>query len=199
MIKKCTGVIVDWLIKCGAVEEADKGLYGYAVYSLLLTLSPLLLAICFGLVMGRVWQNIVMIVPFMMIRKFSGGYHAKHEAVCLVSSCLLLFLCMVLSFYIKCGWGLGLLTAASSISLVTISPIDSENRLLSKEERISYKKTTIIMVTVFLLIDALSFLAGLHTFAICVSIGIMLSAFLQIPSALKGLQRGRQAERGEKQ
>lgn len=189
MIKKCTGVIVDWLIKCGTVKEADKELYDYAVHSLLLTLSPLLLAIVFGLAMRRVWQNVVIIVPFMMIRKFSGGYHAKHEAVCLVSSCLLLFLCMVLSFYIKCGWGLGLLTAVSSVSLVAFSPIDSENRLLSQEERTSYKKTTIIMVTVFLLIEALSFLAGLYTFTICVSIGIMLSAFLQIPSVLKGMKR----------
>lgn len=190
MLKKCTGIIVDWLIKCDAVKETDKELYNYAVYSLLLTLSPLLLAIGFGLVMERVWQNIVIIVPFMMIRKFSGGYHAKHAAVCLVSSCLLLFLCMILSFYIRSGWGLGFLTVASSVSLITFSPIDSENRLLNQEERTSYKRIIIIMVTIFLLIDTHFFLAGLHTFTICISIGIMLSACLQIPFVLKVLYQG---------
>lgn len=189
MIKKCTGVIVDWLIKCSAVKEADKELYSYAVYSLLLTLSPLLFAIGVGLIMERVWQNIVIIIPFIIIRKFSGGYHAKHAAVCLVSSCLLLYLCTVLSLYLKCGWGLGFLTAAASVSLAAFSPIDSENRPLSQEEKTSYKRITIILVTIFLLVGALSFLVGLHTFAICISIGIMLSACLQIPSVLKGLYR----------
>ena len=45
MIEKCANTIADWLINCEVVKETDKELYSYAVYSILLSLSPLLLAI----------------------------------------------------------------------------------------------------------------------------------------------------------
>ena len=48
MIEKCANTIADWLINCEVVKETDKELYSYAVYSILLSLSPLLLA--------RIWD-----------------------------------------------------------------------------------------------------------------------------------------------
>ena len=39
-------------------------------------------------------EGLLMILPFMLIRKFSGGFHLKSSTVCLVSSTLLLsFFC----------------------------------------------------------------------------------------------------------
>ena len=110
MIEKCANTIADWLINCEVVKETDKELYSYAVYSILLSLSTLLLAIGFGIGMGCVGRSVMIIMPFVIIRKFSGGYHTKHAWSCLIWSCLLLVLCMVLSFHIKCGWVLALIT-----------------------------------------------------------------------------------------
>lgn len=44
-MERCTGKITDWLIKCGAIPETDRELYEYAIYSILLSLSPMLLAL----------------------------------------------------------------------------------------------------------------------------------------------------------
>ena len=49
MIDKCTKKITDWLIRCDAVEKQDRLLYEYAVYSILLTLYPVILAIVYCL------------------------------------------------------------------------------------------------------------------------------------------------------
>ena len=54
MMEKCAGVVTDWLIRCEVVKETDKELYQYAVYSILLSLSPLLLAAGFGICMGKI-------------------------------------------------------------------------------------------------------------------------------------------------
>lgn len=131
MIEKCANTIADWLINCEVVKETDKELYSYAVYSILLSLSPLLLAIGFGIGMGCVGRSVMIIMPFVIIRKFSGGYHTKHAWSCLIWSCLLLVLCMVLSFHIKCGWVLALITVGAAVSLICFSPIDNENRVLT--------------------------------------------------------------------
>ena len=39
-MEKCTGKITDWLIECDAIPETDRKLYEYAIYSILLSLSP---------------------------------------------------------------------------------------------------------------------------------------------------------------
>ncbi len=32
-MEKCTDTVVDWMIRCNAINEADKELYKYALYS----------------------------------------------------------------------------------------------------------------------------------------------------------------------
>ena len=86
MIEKCTRKITDWLIRCDAAEEQDRLLYEYAMYSILLTLYPVILAIGIGILFGAARRSILIIVPFVVIRKFSGGYHAKRAGTCLMSS-----------------------------------------------------------------------------------------------------------------
>lgn len=126
-------------------------------------------------------------MPFVIIRKFSGGYHAKRARTCLISSSLLLVLCIILSFCIKNNWMLLVITILSAVSLVCFSPIESENRLLSREEQVSYKKITAIIVVIFLMIDLSLFLFHMHSCVVCISIGLILSAGLQFPCILHKL------------
>lgn len=185
MIGKCTEIIADWLVNSEVIEKTDKELYSYAVYSVFMSVSPLLLAIGFGLCMGCIVRSVMIVFPFVLIRKFSGGYHAKHAWVCFICSCLLLFLCIVASFYIRSGWLLAILTIGAAVSLVCFSPIEHVNRELSPEENTLYKKITAILVVIFLLMDVLFFSCRLYTYSVCISIGILLSAGLQLPCIFK--------------
>lgn len=189
MIEKCANIIADWLINCKVVEETDKELYSYAVYSILLSLSPLALAIGFGICMGCVGQSITIIIPFAIIRKFSGGYHTKHSWSCLIWSSLLLLLCIIVSFCVKCGWKIALITVGAAVSLILNSPIDNVNRKLGWEEYLRYKKITTVLVTIFVFTAVLLFECRLYTYSICISIGIMLSAGLQLPCIFKKMRR----------
>lgn len=186
MMEKCANIIADWLISCKVVEETDKELYSYAVHSILLSLSPLALAIGFGICMGCVRQSVMIIMPFVIIRKFSGGYHTKHAWSCLIWSCLLLLLCITISFYIKCGWEIALVTVGAAVSLILNSPIDNVNRELDQEEHHRYKKITTV---VFALTTVLLFECRLYTYSLCISIGIVLSAGLQLPCIFKKVRQ----------
>lgn len=189
MIKKSTKIIIDWLIRCEAIEELERELYEYAVYSILLTISPMILAIAYGILFSAVWRSVLIILPFMLIRKFSGGYHAKNAGVCFISSSLLLVLCINISFHIKCGWMLMSVVLVSALSLICNSPIENENRVLSREEQICYKRITIIITVIFVLINLLLLCLHMYNSAICISVGIALSACLQIPCILSHFVR----------
>ena len=64
------------MVRCNAINEADKELYKYALYSFFLLVSPLILAGVIGFGLGSVKHGVALIFPFVVLRKFSGGYHA---------------------------------------------------------------------------------------------------------------------------
>ena len=90
MITKMSSAIAKWLLHAGAISESDRELYEYAAYSFLFSLLPLCLIVILGCITGMVIEGLLMILPFMLIRKFSGGFHLKSPGICLVSSTLLL-------------------------------------------------------------------------------------------------------------
>ena len=92
----CTDKVTDWMIRCKVINESEKELYQYALYSAILQIIPLLLAGGIGFCFGSMRCGIIMILPFIILRKYSGGFHAKRLRFCLVESSLLLFLCIFL-------------------------------------------------------------------------------------------------------
>lgn len=181
MITHCIGVITTWLIKHEAIEAEDRELYEYAVYSLILTFSPLILIIIIGGLMGVIKESILLILPFMIIRKFSGGFHAKHDWTCLCGSCVLLFLCVFAATNIKCGIVLDIITIAAVISLIVCSPIDSENRRLQGDEKKRYKLVTAVIALSFEMVYLMLLFFRADTYAVCIAVGLILSAGLQVP------------------
>lgn len=179
--------ITTWLIRNGVVKAGERELYEYAVHSLALSLAPLVIVVIMGGFMGVVKESILFILPFMAIRKFSGGFHAKHEWICLMSSCGLLFLCVFAVSKITYNVALGVVTLGAVISLSLFSPIDSDNRRLSADEKIKYRRITHIMAGLFFGIFVL--LAGLRAkkYAGCIAVGLILSASLQFPCLLQRL------------
>lgn len=182
---KCTDAVTNWMIRCHVIHEEDKELYKYAIHSFFLLLSPLILAGGIGFCVGSVKHGFAVILPFIVLRKFSGGYHAKNLHTCILGSGFLLLLCIICSIHVQCDWRLAITTAIASVSLIVFSPIDSENRRIDRDERRSYKKMTVFCVTVFGVLDIILFLLGKYIYTSCFSIGILLTAGLQVPCIVK--------------
>lgn len=180
-MKACARQLTTWLIKKQAVIPEDRELYEYAIYSLFLTLSPLLLVLCIGVVIGMLKESIILILPFMAIRKFSGGYHAKSSLVCLICSSVILLLFLLLTNILNTGYFLHIIFLACTGSLSFFSPIDSENRKLDISEKKRYKKIAIGIVFFFVIIYILLTWFHIDRPATCIALGLILPAILQLP------------------
>ena len=108
---------------------------------------------------------------------------------CILGSGFLLFLCIMLSMHVQCDLKLAIATVIASVSLITFSPIDSENRRLDTNEKRTYKKTTVFFVILFGLLDIALFLLGKYIYTICFSVGILLTAGLQAPYIVKKMRK----------
>jgi accessory gene regulator B len=176
--------IVTWLIRHDTITVRDRELYEYAVYSLIITFFPLLVAIIVGGLMDLATESILLILPFTFIRKFSGGFHTQHVWTCLASSSITMILCTYLTIIISCSLLLGIITLSSALSLCANSPIDSENRRLKHSEKKRYQKMSILFTLFFTVLYGFLILLGHEHYAVCISIGLILSAVLQMPYIL---------------
>lgn len=181
MILRCAEIIVTWLIKHETIRSDDRELYVYAVYSLILSFMPLIIIIIMGSLMEKTKESIFIILPFVAIRKYSGGFHAKHDWSCFLSSCGLLFLCIYMATHIPCSTGLCIATFIAVVSLCICSPIDSENRRLTFEEKKRYKITACRIAINFFLLFVTFRLLKIDMYAVCVAVGLILSSVLQMP------------------
>lgn len=184
-MKHGADAVAGWLVRCGTVEEEDKELYAYAVKSLLITTAPLLMAGLAGVFMGYWKQGILLILPFMCMRKYSGGFHTKHAWTCLFMSVLLLVTGIWCAAHVSCGTFLLPVTGAALVSLMVFSPVDSENKKLDEQEKKRYRKMVIRISGFFGLVCLASYCMGWQTITVSIATGLVLSAGLQIPCVIK--------------
>ena len=175
------GLLSAWLIKNEAIEPSDRELYEYAIYSFLISITPLVIFLIASGVIGMWWEGILIIVPFMVIRKFSGGYHAKHAYVCFLMSVGLLGVSLYIAAFASSSWILHILLCTSVISLAINSPIDSENKKITKNEKMRYKYMTFLLIMIFLLVYLVLTVFRLERYSTCVGISMILTALLQLP------------------
>lgn len=177
---KCIDKIVDWLCKKNAIEEQDSELYVYAIHSLIMTIAPILMCVLIGAFMKAIIKSIIMIIPFILIRKYSGGFHAGKLWICLIFSTLILGIGIIIVKKFNANLYINILFAISSVLIIILSPIDSKNRRLNHKEKKSYKKTAAIEISIIDTIYFILVLLNKHEYLMSIAVGIFMVLFLQI-------------------
>lgn len=177
--------LTDWLYGQGAISEDDRELYEYAAYCFLITTAPLIMALLCSAMIGGVKQYIAILIPFMSLRQYCGGYHAKNVWVCMISSFMTLIFTVWIAMQDIGGIVHWLFVIAACVIIIKNSPIESENRKLNDNEKVEYRKKAVLLLIVFVLIVIILDIMELDIFADSVGIGIILVAFSQIVYVLK--------------
>lgn len=192
MISSISSKLVKWLLKAEAISQQDKELYEYAAYSFLFSFMPLVLVMIVGGLLGMFFEGIALILPFMLIRKFSGGYHLNSSKVCFFLSTTIITLSLLLIkhiiatetviYYVP-------FVVIAAIQIFIASPIDSEARQLRVKERCAFKKVARVMVALNLCLFLVALGLNWNRFAACTGCGIALTAILQWPCIIKSVLR----------
>lgn len=132
-------------------DYSDIYIYGFELLlSFLFSTSVIVLA---GVLCGRLLQTIVFLTVFIVLRSFTGGYHALQYWFCSVVTFSVFGLVLLISEFIKVSMFFYILL--SLIGIVTIAlvvPIENSNKPLSEGQKKKYK---IISFTLFVIFVAL--------------------------------------------
>ena len=90
MINRLSERVVSWLRREGCVEASEVPLFRYAAYSFIWGLLPFIIVTVWGIIFNALLESTLLILPFMLIRKFSGGYHLSNPGICFATSTILL-------------------------------------------------------------------------------------------------------------
>ena len=184
MIRFISRAVAEWLLKHGAISVNEKELYEYSIYSFLFTLTPLFLVLMVSIPLNMAVEGILLITPFIFLRKFAGGFHFQTPLPCIIVSTLVLLGCLLEnriileygSFIIHT-----LLVYASIVPICILSPIDSKNRQLSAKEKSPFHRIAIVLATINAALYSLLLILRTVEIAIPIGTGMILTALLQLP------------------
>lgn len=188
MIQRFTSLITKWLLKSGAISAEETDLYEYAISLVVFTVAPLLLAAIVGAAMGMFLESILLILPFLLIRKFSGGFHLESSLMCFIFSTLILIF-FLWAIRVLVNWNgvvpflIGLFLCLAILTI--FSPIDSEARRLTESEKKLFKKIAIVLAYICAACSIFLIALGQGKAGFSIGAGIILSAILQIPCLIK--------------
>lgn len=147
-------------------------------------MCPLGLVLIISFFLNMVAEGILLIIPFILVRKFCGGFHFRSPVLCgIVSTAVLTAFLLGVRLVIDksaFGWW-ALVLLLSVVQIAVFSPIDSEGRRLTQNEKKVFKKIAIGLSVIIAIVCAV--LAACHQMwaAVSVGSGVILSAALQFP------------------
>lgn len=187
-MERVANKLVERLVHNKVIEKEDKDIYVYAICCLMMDIAPVIIVILFGIILDNVKQSIIFILPFVLIRKYSGGYHTKKASTCVICSCTVLFISLRLLSYANNIWLSNILIILSVTTIVYLTPIESENHKLSKYEKKRCKKCTYVIISLFVFFYVIFLLWNKYKNAYALSFGFSIVALMQImciPKLLK--------------
>lgn len=184
MIRFVSRAVAKWLLKHGAISVNEKELYEYGIYSFLFTLTPLFLVLMVSIPLNMAVEGVLLITPFILLRKFAGGFHFQTPLPCIIVSTVVLLGCLLeIRVILEYGNFIihTLLVYASIVPICILSPIDSENRQLSAKEKSAFHRIAIVLATINAALYSLLLILRTVEIAIPLGTGMILTALLQLP------------------
>ena len=150
MLNRSATGLANRLLSHGVITEDTLDIYVYGFELLLSFLFSTSLIILAGCLMKMALQTFTFLLVFILLRSFSGGYHANTYAKCSIITFSVYGLVIVFASFVR----VGLLSylAIMPVGLVILyvkAPIENPNKELTEQEKSRYRLTSILLFLFF--------------------------------------------------
>ncbi len=176
----------------GLIKEEDIGVFRYGYILMIEVLINLTISIVIGLLLGKVVIAIAFLVAFIPLRSFAGGYHANKAWKCiLLSNAVIIAAIFVTQFMVSLNHTVlfALAEIVFGLVLIRMAPIQNVYKKLSATEVKFYKKIALIIYTIEIMQEMISFQFGYKDIA-CI---ILIAHLVVILSLVAGNLQNRTA------
>lgn len=137
MIARFAKVVTDFFLFHGVIRPDEIEIYQYGNEIIISSFLDFLIVFVLGLVFNKIICAFLFFLAFILLRSFSGGYHAETYMKCKIIFMINLSIVLYVLLYaedIYRPYMLVILLLFSLIVVWRLSPIENENKPLSNEE-----------------------------------------------------------------
>lgn len=184
MIGNFSAKIVDKLIEKDIIGLDDYELYHYGFFIIISECFLAIFCMLIGMIFGIFIQSILFYITFFAFHRFAGGFHAKTEFKCQAITLSSFSLCLLGIRFVNIADNRFLIIAfvITCIAMILLSPADTPEKILTKEEKRKFKIYTMILSCVFLLIATVLYICQ-NSDLIC---AVFFGALLELISVVFG-------------
>lgn len=181
MISKLSEKAVATLFANEEFNEGDRELYIYGFFMLFSHLFFLTLTIFYGFLFGIIFESIVFHVIFTVLRGYAGGVHASTEKVCTLSTSLSLLFCVALIRMLDAISTIfipALMLISSMAIIFMLSPLDSNEKPLTEDEKSFYRKKSCIFSVLVFSVAVIMLGYGFYNIFCCCAVAFFFESIL---------------------
>ena len=156
MLNKIAKRLTAKLLSNKIIAEDMSDIYIYGFELLFSFFFSTTIIVIIGVLLGRILQTLMFLLIFVLLRSFTGGYHANTYAVCTVvtfsifGGVLLLSELVVLPLFLYT-----ILAGLGLVIMLVFVPIEHPNKKITDEQKRKYKNMSIILFSTFVTVGAL--------------------------------------------
>lgn len=148
--------------------------YVYGVQIILLALLGIINILVIGICTNTLKNAVAFLLPFIVIREFTGGYHADNCIKCNLCFSLLylLNLCITYGFRLPAVWMVFLAGGSGLVVICAIGPVENVHKPLSSGQKKVNRNFALFLSALCCAVSVL-FIPGEVTIAVTISVTLM--------------------------
>lgn len=185
MLNKLSEKFISYLLDKGVVKTEDREIYQFGFYQLLVFLCNIIVALVIFWWFDLFIEGLIFYVGYSTLRSYAGGFHFQSSVLCYIVSTAINFLVIFLLKNIDLNFISSLITVGAILIIFCLAPMGTENKELDEIEQKVYRKKTLIVLGVMIVLLSLFILIHLYQYALVLFMVLWLSASMLLLGLLK--------------
>lgn len=185
MLNNLSEKFISYLLDKGVVKTDDREIYQFGFYQLLVFLCNIIVALVIFWWFDLFIEGLIFYVGYSTLRSYAGGFHFQSSVLCYIVSTSINFLVIFLLKNIDLNFISSLITVGAILIIFCLAPMGTENKELDEIEQKVYRKKTLIVLGVMIVLLSLFILIHLYQYALVLFMVLWLSASMLLLGLLK--------------
>ena len=181
MFTKQSEKLANMLIEKEISKDEDKEIIIYGLSTGIELLFNIITTLALGFIWGLVFESILFLFSFSLIRTYAGGYHCQKAINCYFFSSGIVILVLAIVKFTPSKYILKISIFILLISvpvILKLAPVETPTKLLDEMEKKYFRKKTVLHLSVESIVITILYISKLTSFAYLICLGIMVSAIL---------------------
>lgn len=173
--------VTDELVSNNIIDSEDSELYTYGLQQGALMFLNILTILIVGKIFGMLWQSVVFMVTYIPLRTYAGGYHARTQWGCYISSVVLIVAVLLgIRFIPWTNFIIITISIISGLIIYILSPLEDSNKPLDAAEIKVYGKRTRMILAFEFSVLILLIVLGENNVAECMLVSLLTTSVMLV-------------------